>query len=171
MRRAVVFSEAGRGCVVCEATELCGPGGRRGHDGGTGLHIPAALNAARTSHAGQRAARPVFPKRAWCKRNLVQSSARTTKIGAQFSAQTHKIGHSLERERPSLAHFYSRTSKVRAQSSTRTKQDLGTVLWAIDKNMGTNLQALYISCLKTQKQKLQYSMCRKKKIQCGQGAM
>ena len=41
--------------------------------------------------------------------------------------------------------FYVRTAKIWAQSSTRTKQDLGTILWAINENMGTNLQALYCS--------------------------
>ena len=38
--------------------------------------------------------------------------------------------------------------------------DQNLVLWAIDENMGTNLQAfykhLYISCLKTQKQQLHF---------------
>ena len=36
----------------------------------------------------------------------------------------------------------ARTPKIRAQASTRTKQDLGTILWPIDENVGTNLQAL-----------------------------
>ena len=51
-------------------------------------------------------------KRAGCKINWAQSSARTTEI--------------------------------RSQSSTRTKRDLGTILWAIDENVGTNLQAFTV---------------------------
>ena len=43
-----------------------------------------------------------------------------------------EIGHNLARERP----------KFRAQFSARMKQGLGTILWAIDENMGTNLQAV-----------------------------
>ena len=54
----------------------------------------------------------------------------------------HKIGHSLEREWPSEAHFYAWKIKIRWQSSTRMKLGLGTILWAIDENMGTNLQAV-----------------------------
>ena len=65
-----------------------------------------------------------------CKRNR----ARTTEIRAQFSKQTTK--NRAQRERPN-----ARTTKIWAQSSTQTKQDLGTILWAIDENMGTNLQA------------------------------
>ena len=54
----------------------------------------------------------------------------------------------------------------------RTKQDLGTILWAIDESMGMNLQALYSSSdvqFKTQTWKL----CKKKEciIIFGQGAM
>ena len=48
-------------------------------------------------------------------------------------------------------HFYTRTPKIWAHSSTRTKQDLGTILWAIDENIGTNLQALYIYMTKKHK--------------------
>ena len=55
--------------------------------------------------------------------------------------ERHKSGHSLEREWPSHAW----TTKIRSQPSTRTKRGLGTILWAIDKNMGTNLQAVYSS--------------------------
>ena len=69
-----------------------------------------------------------------CKRNWAQSSTRTTKIRAQFSAQT-------------------------TQNLLRVN-DQNLVLWAIDENMGTNLQAFYkhfyISCLKTQKQRLHF---------------
>ena len=52
-----------------------------------------------------------------------------------------EIGHNIVRERPKfgrvsdqVGHFFTRTPKIRAQSSSRTKQDLGT-----------NLQALYRS--------------------------
>ena len=53
-------------------------------------------------------------KRAGCKRNWAQSSARTTKIRAQFSVQTTQNRHSLEHERPKFGlvgdcgynHFY-----------------------------------------------------------------
>ena len=52
------------------------------------------------------------------------------------------------------------TTKIWSQSSMRTKRGLGTILWAIDENMGTNLQAFYkhfyIGCLKTQKQQLHF---------------
>ena len=75
-------------------------------------------------------------KRAGCKRNRAQFSARTTKIRAQFSARTTK----------NLARFRARMPLgIRAQSSTRTKQDLGTILWAIDENLGTNLQVFQLS--------------------------
>ena len=77
---------------------------------------------------------------------------RASSLSLEYLIQ-FQLGHSLERERPSRAHFHARTSKILAQSSTRTKRDLGTILWAIDENMGTNLQALY-SCLQTQKHKL-----------------
>ena len=53
---------------------------------------------------------------------------------------------------------YERTPKIRAQSSPQTKRDLGTILWAIDENMGFGHKSAsivqFISCLKTQKQKL-----------------
>ena len=61
-----------------------------------------------------------------------------------------------------------RTTKIRAQFSSQTTQNLlrvndqNLVLWAIDENMGTNLQAFYkhfyISCLKTQKQQFNYKL-------------
>ena len=35
------------------------------------------------------------------------------------------------------------TTKIWSQSSMRTKRGLGTILWAIDENMSTNLQAFY----------------------------
>ena len=35
------------------------------------------------------------------------------------------------------------TTKIRSPSSTRTKRGLGTILWTIDENMGTNPQAFY----------------------------
>ena len=41
------------------------------------------------------------------------------------------------------AQSIARTTKIRAQFSAQTKRDLGTILWAIDENMGTNLQAFY----------------------------
>ena len=62
------------------------------------------------------------------------------KFGHNFVRKRHKIGHSLERERPS--HFYARTIKIWSQSSTQMKQGLGTILWAIYENIGTNLQAV-----------------------------
>ena len=55
-----------------------------------------------------------------------------------------EIGDNLARERPSRAHFYARTPKIRAQSSTQMKQDLGTNLWAIDENTGTNLLQAFL---------------------------
>ena len=80
-------------------------------------------------------------KRAGCKRNWAQSSVRTTKIRAQFSAQTTQNRAQFRAN----DHFYAWTTKIRSQSSMQTKQDLGTILRAIDEIMGTNLQALY-SC-------------------------
>ena len=81
------------------------------------------------------------------------------------SRERPEFGHSLEREWPSRAHFYAWTTKIRSQSGTRMKRGLGTILWAIDENTGTNLQAFYkhfyIGCLKTQKQQLHFV---KKKI-------
>ena len=58
------------------------------------------------------------------------------------------------------------TTEIQAQSSTRTKRDLGTILWAIDENMGTNLQAVSVHRLsestKTEiigKQQFTYKIC------------
>ena len=62
------------------------------------------------------------------------------KFGHNSVRKRQKIGHSLERERPGRAHFYAWTTKIWAQSRMRTKRDLGTILWAINKNMGTNLK-------------------------------
>ena len=59
-------------------------------------------------------------------------------IGHNLVRKRQKIGHILESERPSWAHFYAWMTKIQAQSSTQTKQDLGTILWAIDDNMGPN---------------------------------
>ena len=39
----------------------------------------------------------------------------------------------------------SATNKIWAQSSTQMKRDIGKILWAVDENMGTNLQAFYSS--------------------------
>ena len=64
------------------------------------------------------------------------------KFGYNLVRKRHKIGHSLEREWSSQAHFYAWTTKIRSQSSTRMKRGLGTILWPIDENMGTNLQAV-----------------------------
>ena len=63
-------------------------------------------------------------------------------IGHNLARERPKIGHSLECKWPSEAHFYAWTTKIRSQSSTRMKRGLGTILWAIDENMGTNLQAV-----------------------------
>ena len=64
-------------------------------------------------------------------------------------------------------------TKIRAQFSAQMTQNLlrvndqNLVLWAIDENMGTNLQAFYkhfyIGCLKTQKQQLHF-VKRKNKL-------
>ena len=64
------------------------------------------------------------------------------KFGHNLVRKRHKIGHSLEREWPSEAHFYAWTTKIRSQSSVRMKRGLGTIVWAIDENMGTNLLAV-----------------------------
>ena len=39
----------------------------------------------------------------------------------------------------------TRTTKIWAQFSAQTKRDLVTILWVIDENVGTNLQAFYSS--------------------------
>ena len=67
--------------------------------------------------------------------------------------RVQNIGHNAQSS--------TRTTKIRAQFSAQTTQNLlcvndqNLVLWAIDENMGTNLQAFYkhfyIGCLKTQK--------------------
>ena len=59
-------------------------------------------------------------------------------FGHNLVRKLHKIGHKWASE----AHFYAWTTKVRSQSSTRMKRGLGTILRAIDENMGTNLQAV-----------------------------
>ena len=70
----------------------------------------------------------LFGKRAGCKRNWAQSSARTTKIRAQFSAQT--------------------TQNLLCLNDQNLE------------NMGTNLQAFYkyfyIGCLTTQQRQLHF---------------
>ena len=98
--------------------------------------------AAATSNAQHNTIDQCFSwvgKRAGCKRNWAQSSARTTKIRAQFSTQT-------------------------TQNLLRVN-DQNLVLWAIDENIGTNLQAFYkhfyIGCLKTQKQQLKFVKIKK----------
>ena len=68
------------------------------------------------------------------------------KYGHNLVRKQHKIGHSLEREWPSQAHFYVWTTKICLQSSMRMKRGLGTILWVIDENMGTNLQASSAVC-------------------------
>ena len=67
-------------------------------------------------------------------KKFAQSSARTTKIWAPTTRQNN--GHSLERERPKFGHN---------PACERNKIWVQFVLWAIDENMGTNLQALYSS--------------------------
>ena len=54
-----------------------------------------------------------------------------------------EIGHNLVRERHIIGQFRARITKIRSQSSTWTKRSLGIILWAIDENMGINLQAFY----------------------------
>ena len=80
------------------------------------------------------------------------------KFGHNLVRKRHQIGRSLEREWPIL-----RMNSVTIQL-TRTKRGLGTILWAIDENMGTNLQAFYIGS-QTQKQKLHFVF--KKKFRVG----
>ena len=94
---------------------------------------------------------------AGCKRNWAQSSARTTKMRAQFSAQTTQ---NQAQFRARMTKSLTRERQIRSQSSMRMKRGLGTILWAIDENVGTDLQAFhkrfYIGCLKTQKQQLHF---------------
>ena len=65
-------------------------------------------------------------KKAGCKRNRAQSSARTTKIWAQFSAKRKKIWHSLERERSSHSN----------DKRTTNAQHLGTIQHANETRCG-----------------------------------
>ena len=66
-----------------------------------------------------------------------------------------EIGHNLAREQPKFGHNLVRTSGTLLRMN-----DQNLVLWAIDENMDTNLQAFYkhfcIGCLKTQKQQLYF---------------
>ena len=89
-----------------------------------------------------------------------QFSAQTTQNRAQFNARIFRFKNAFTRERP--------------------KRGPGTILWAINDNVGTNLRAFYkhfyIGCLKTQKQQLNF--VEKKKLliyiyffQFGQGAV
>ena len=66
-------------------------------------------------------------------------------IGHNLARERPKFGHNLVRGRPThnLAQFRARMTKIRSQSSTWTKRGLGTIMWAIDENTGTNLQAFY----------------------------
>ena len=58
-----------------------------------------------------------------------QGAREQPKFGHNLVHAQHIIGHSLEREWPKFGRNPAR--------------GLGTVLWAIDENMGTNLQAFY----------------------------
>ena len=67
------------------------------------------------------------------KKNWAQSSARTTEIRAQFRAQTNR----------SLLRVNDQNSgTIQHVNETRSGP---TILWAIDENMSTNLQAVYSS--------------------------
>ena len=72
-------------------------------------------------------------------------------IGRNLARERPKFGHNLVRKRHKI--FYATQNLLRVN-------DQNLVLWAIDENMGTNLQAFYkhfyISCLKTQKQQLHF---------------
>ena len=98
------------------------------------IDIYSVLDSGRASSAYFIQCSSWVGKRAGCKINWAQSSARTTKIRAQFSAQTTQ--------------------------NLLCVNDQNLVLRAIDENMGTNLQAFYknfyIGCLKTQKQQLHF---------------
>ena len=67
-----------------------------------------------------------------------------------------EIGHNLACERPKFGH----NLVVQTTQNLLRVNDKFFVLWAIDENMGTNLQAFckhfYIGCLKTQKQQLHF---------------
>ena len=69
-------------------------------------------------------------------------------IGHNLARARHKFGHNLVRKR----------HKIFTRERTNVHQNL--VVWAIDENMVTNLQAFhkhfYIGCLKTQKQLLHF---------------
>ena len=87
-----------------------------------------------------------------------------SKFGHNLVRKRHKIVLSLERERPSEAHFYAWTTKIRSQSSTRTEQGLSTILWAIDENMGTNLQTqAFLNQLSENTTAITFCKCKKKK--------
>ena len=70
-----------------------------------------------------------------------------------------EIGHNLARERPKFGH-----NLVRKRQNPLRANDQSLVLWPIDENMGTNLQAFYkhfyIGCLNT---KTAITFCKNKK--------
>ena len=77
-------------------------------------------------------------KRAGCKRNLTQSSARTTKIRAQFSEQTTQ----------NRAQFRARMTSLECKLFRANAQNLVTIKRANETRSGhnflrTNLQAVY----------------------------
>ena len=60
-------------------------------------------------------------------------------IGHNLAREQPKFWHNLVRKRHNRAQFRVRMTKIRTQTSMRTKRGLGTILWAIDENMDTNL--------------------------------
>ena len=68
-------------------------------------------------------------------------------IGHNLARERPKFGHNLVRERPKFGHNLVRERQKigHSESSLRTRQVMGTILWPIDENMGTTLQALYSS--------------------------
>ena len=76
-----------------------------------------------------------------------------------------EIGHNLARERPKFGHNLVRK---RHKIDLLRVNDQNLILWAIDENMGTDLQAFYkhfyIGCLKTQKQQLHFVKIKNKII-------
>ena len=81
------------------------------------------IHKQRKTLRGSTTTKTRLDKRAGCKRNWAQSSARMTKIRAQFSAQTTQ---NRAQFRARMTKSHARMTRIWSQSSTRTKRGLGT---------------------------------------------
>ena len=63
-------------------------------------------------------------------------------IGHNLARERPKFGHNLVRKRHKIGHSLERVNDQNSVTIQHAKRGIGTVLWAIDENMGTNLQAV-----------------------------